>query len=165
MAIMAGTGSLPLKNKAPGTAGSSACAVALRASTISGSSPCSMSSSNSSIPMRSICKAWRKRRRSRNLYSRNRPSKVASISKAVLPMVLSKSSTCCTLAWKITPTTMPVPLHSKAPSPAYRKNRPGGVPSAPDMGAATVLNPGTNLETIRAFGPQRLNLSSVWLTQ
>jgi hypothetical protein len=38
-AIMAGTGSLPLKSSAPGTAGSSNCAVALRASTSSGSCP------------------------------------------------------------------------------------------------------------------------------
>jgi hypothetical protein len=42
---------------------------------------------------------------------------------------------------------------------------PRGVPIAPASGGAIVLKPGMNLATISAFGPQRLKLSSVWLTQ
>ncbi len=60
---------------------------------------------------------------------------------------------------------MPVPLHSKPPAMLKPRKVALAVPMAPASGEAMVLKPGMNLDTISAFGPQRLKLSSVWLTQ
>ncbi len=73
---------------APGMASSNCWAVALRASTISGWCPSSIKVVNSDMLMRGM--AWLRwnRRRSRNLYSTNRPSKDSTTTSAVLPIAL-----------------------------------------------------------------------------
>src|SRR5476649_588619 len=84
---------------------------------------------------------------------------------AVVPMVLRMSSTWSMLVWKKEPMPMPTPLHNSPPRMLKPRKRPLLVPMAPASGGAMVLKPGMNLATTSAFGPQRLKLSSVWLTQ
>ncbi|MCY1378738.1 hypothetical protein D9M69_663990 [compost metagenome] len=90
----------PLTSSAPGTAGSSICAVALRASTITGAWPSISSCFSSSTVMRSICTACWNRLRSTYLYRMNSSSKAPSTLSAVPPMVDRMSSTSSMLWWK-----------------------------------------------------------------